>query len=440
MNKKVKIFFIVGIVIVLASSSYFFFFNNSTAEEKVDYFKVEQNTDDSVLRATGAVVPEKTVEIKSSISEKILEVNFEEGENVNEDELILKYDNKLIKNDIENAEINKEKAELSLEEAEIAIEESHAALQLAETKLNNAKNYSLEILKEEIKQAEINLDDGEDKLDRYNYLYEKNAIENSKKEDQEYQVKLLKSKLRLAKQKLEDRKIENNNKIKEAEKNLLQTEKAYLGAKKKYELAKKSFEEAENMLVRRKKQNENYYIFSPLNGIILSKNIEEGEYVQTGQTLFRIASDKLLIKISPDERELALLKENKTAYIASQAYPNKKIKAKLLRISPEVDSERGTIDVYFEPVSTNSNLLPNMTVSVDIINDDMERKQKYIPADYLVNESSVYKYIDGKAKLIKVNVSNKNNNRIKIKDGLDSGDIILNPAQVKDGQEINIER
>ncbi|MGM0410610.1 MAG: efflux RND transporter periplasmic adaptor subunit [Bacillota bacterium] len=438
MRKLYKFLIAILIIAIIVSGYYFFIYESSKTENKIDYLKVESSTADSVLRASGVIVPKNTVNIKSSISAKVDEVNFLEGDEVKEDEVILKYDNKLIENQIESKKVQKEKAKLSLEQANISIEEAKASLDLTKTQLENAKSSSVESNKNEIRQAEINLEEAKEKLEKDNELYAENAISYSQKRDQEYQVKILESKLELAQQNLEDRKREINNSIKEREKNLLQSEKKLLNAEKNSEIAKKSYEEAKVAYERVLTENEDYEITAPLEGVILEKEVDKGEFVQTGQDLFQIASKNKLIKINPDERELSLLKENKKAYISPEAYPDKKIEAKLAKIGPSVDNEKGTIDVYYKTINEREDLVYNMSVSVNIINDK-DKEKIYIPENYLINKNEAYLYKDKKAKLIEVEIGSSLNGEVEIIDGLNSGDIILDPEEVDDGEKVNIE-
>ncbi len=439
-KKYSKVLLAVILVIFLIASYYFFIYDNSVAEDKIDYLKVEKNIDNTILRATGTVVPDKIIDVKSSISGKIVEVNFDEGEKVKAGEEILSYDNKLIANEIKNLKVQKDRAKLSVEQAKISMEEAKASLELAKTQLENSKNTSIESYKFEIEQAEINLEEGKNKLKKYNNLLEKEAIEESKIEDQEYQVKILKNKLNLAKQKIEDRKREIDNNIREREKNLILAEKKYLNAEKNYEITQKSLKETEVAHERALEKNEDYYIKSPIEGIIKEKFVEKGEYVQPAENLFEIASNTLLIKISPDEREIGLLKENKIAYVSPEAYPDKKIEAKLTKISPSVDSQKGTIDVYYKPIENVADLVYNMTVSVDILNDEIDANKIYIPEKYLVNENQVYFYNqDNKAELVEVETGEYNEGKIEIKSGLEKGDIIISPEDAEKSKKINIE-
>ena len=439
MKKYYKILILFVIVMLFVGSYYIFIYDHSAAEDNIDYIKIENNLNSSVLRATGSIIPEKEVDIKSAISGKVIKADFSEGEKVNNNEELIKYDDKLITNEIKNLKVKKEKANLTLKQSKIKEEEAKAALELEKIRLNNAKNSSFESLKYEIRQAEINLKEGKYKLDKYNHLLEKDALELSKKEDQEYKVKILENKLNLAKQKLADRKKEISEKIKEREKSLVQAEKQYLNAKMNYEISKKSFEEAEVAYERALEKNKDYYINSPITGIIKEKSVEEGEFVQPGQNLYKIASNNYLIKISPDERELGLLKENDTAYISPEAYPDRKIKAKLAKISPSVDSEKGTIDVYYRPVAEVEDLVFDMTVSVDVINEKQQKNKIYIPENYLVNENQVYFYNKkNKVELIKIKIGDYNEGKVGVKAGLTKGDIIVNPEDVEEGQKLDI--
>ena len=435
-----KSLIILMIIILLAAGGWFYYQNQQ--ESKITNYITVQNTElVESLRASGIVKPHKTIQISSTIAENIENIKYDEGAVVQKDEVLLEFDDDLAQADYEQAVAQLNSAKASLEQTEANIEESKAQIGLAQIKLENAKELNDESLLVEIEQAELEIKNAVDELERRQYLYENNAIEKIKVENQQHQVNILKLQKKTLEKKLVELRKSRDNRVKEAKEELKRAEVSYQSAQKQYLVSEENINSAQAAVNRAETNLNKYKVRSPINGIILDKFVEEGEYVQPGVTLLTIGSKNLQIEISPDEKELNLLSVGKKGYVSPEAYPNREFEVEISKISSNVDPERGTIDVYLKPLEGTELLIPNMSVSVEIISEKRE-EVKLIPQDYVKEDSNskyVYIYEDDTATRQNITIGDNYEDQVIVKQGLANGDIVLDPNNLTAGQTVVIE-
>ncbi|HMA60204.1 MAG TPA: efflux RND transporter periplasmic adaptor subunit [Halanaerobiales bacterium] len=433
--------YIILIIIILAAAGGWFYNQNLNQPEMTEYVTVQRTELIESLRASGVVKPHKTIEISSTIAENVKTINFEEGDHVKKENLLLKFDNDIAQAEYEQALAQVKSAEASLEQTEAQIQESKAQIDLAETKLENATELNDESIKEEIAQAELEIQNAVSELERRQYLYENDAIEKIKVEQQQHTVNVLESRKKVLEQRLVELEKTRNNRVKEAEEELKRAEVAYQAAQKQYQVAEGNLNSAKAALNRALVNLNKYDIKAPIDGVILKKMVDEGEYVQPGRTLFEIGTEELQIEISPDEKELNLLSIGKKGYVSPEAFPNSRYEVEIFEIAPSIDSDRGTIDVYLKPTEENETLIPNMSVSVEIISE-REEDVLLIPRNYVLEDSNgkyLYLYNSETAQRQSIEVDKNYNGQVIVTEGVKEGDIVLDPNNITDGQTVVIE-
>ena len=432
--------YIVIVLIILIAAFGFFYYQNNNQVANIEYITAQRTDLVNSLRASGVVKPEKTINLSSTIAENIKVINFKEGDIVNEGDVLIEFDDSTAQANYKQALAQLNSAKASLEQTESTIKESEAQIRLAEVKLENAKEINDESLLEEINQAELEIANAKEELERRQYLYENGAIEKIKVEEQKHRVNVLESNKIILEQRLIELKKTRNNKVKEAIEELKRSEIAYQSSQKQYHVAEENVNSAQADLNRTEVNLEKYIINSPIDGKILTQDIEVSEYIQPGQTLLTIGSNELQIEISPDEKELNLISIGDHGYVSPDAYPNRKFEVEIVRIASSVDPDRGTIDVYLKPVEDNEILIPNMSVSVEVVNERIENiiliPENYVRED---NESRyVYIYNNGTVQRNNITLEETYQNEVVVSEGLNEGDRILRPENLTDGQAVEI--
>lgn len=181
---------------------------------------------------------------------------------------------------------------------------------------------------------------------------------------------------------------------------------------------------------------------SKVSGTILTRNVEVGDLVQPGQSLFTIALDgKTEIRVPLDERNLSRLALQQPAVAIADAYPDKPFPVCISFIAPSIDPQRGTVEVRLSVDPVPDFLRQDMTVSVNI-ETDQRAKALVIPNDALANvkedSAEVLLLRDGQVQRQRVRLGLRGLSASEVLSGLSAGDEILVDATVSlaDGKRV----
>jgi len=115
-------------------------------------------------------------------------------------------------------------------------------------------------------------------------------------------------------------------------------------------------------------------IFSPVDGVVISRNVDMGQTVAASfqtPTLFTIAQDlrKMQINTNVDEADIGKIEVGQVAEFTVDAYPEITFKGKILQIrnAPIVVQNVVTYDVVITADNPELKLKPGMTANVSII-------------------------------------------------------------------------
>jgi HlyD family secretion protein len=115
-------------------------------------------------------------------------------------------------------------------------------------------------------------------------------------------------------------------------------------------------------------------IRSPINGVVLTRDVEPGQTVaaaMTAPTLFTLASDltKMELHVNVDEADVSNIKEGQNATFSVAAYPNRTFDARIVRANYGSTTTSGVVTYETVLKVDNSDLLlrPGMTATADIV-------------------------------------------------------------------------
>lgn len=148
-----------------------------------------------------------------------------------------------------------------------------------------------------------------------------------------------------------------------------------------YEMAVNSLTQAKNQLktaqseLSRAQTNLSYAtIYSPIDGVIMNKAVEEGQTVASSfstPTLFTIANDltQMQVEAAVDEADIGGVKAGQSVTFTVDAFPEDVFTGtvKEVRINPTVTSNVVTYTVIINAPNPESKLFPGMTASVSIV-------------------------------------------------------------------------
>jgi HlyD family secretion protein len=124
--------------------------------------------------------------------------------------------------------------------------------------------------------------------------------------------------------------------------------------------------------------NLNYsYIYSPIDGVILSRAVDEGQTVAASfstPTLFSIANDltRMQVEASIDEADIGQIKNGQRVEFTVDAYPDQKFEGTVtqIRLKPVTTSNVVTYTVIVQAPNPDKKLMPGMTASITVMTEE----------------------------------------------------------------------
>ena len=120
-------------------------------------------------------------------------------------------------------------------------------------------------------------------------------------------------------------------------------------------------------------------IYSPIDGIILSKEVEEGQTVaasMSAPTLFKIAKDikRMQVEVNVDEADIGQVKVGQRVSFTVDAYPQEEFLGRVtqVRLSPITSSNVVTYTVIVEAENPDEKLKPGLTATIAIYTNELK--------------------------------------------------------------------
>ncbi|MCQ2238763.1 MAG: efflux RND transporter periplasmic adaptor subunit [Bacteroidaceae bacterium] len=231
------------------------------------------------------------------------------------------------------------------------------------------------------------------------------------------------------------------------EKGLISTNE-YESANLSYIQAKESYRGRQES-VRTAQQNLAYAtITSPIDGVILSKAVEEGQTVAAGfstPTLFTIAQDLTDMRVIADidEADIGMVKEGQRVNFTVDAFPDDTFEGKVTQVRQEATTTSNvvTYEVVISAPNKDLKLMPGLTANVTIYTQEKEnvtyvptKAVRLNPTEEALEKGGQIIDCEGKDKVwVK---EGKNLKAIPVKVGLNTGSQIEILSGVSAGTEI----
>ena len=181
-------------------------------------------------------------------------------------------------------------------------------------------------------------------------------------------------------------------------------------------------------------------IRSPVEGVLIARNVEAGDVVQPGKVLMTLSpKGKTQIVIAVDEKNLHLIALGQKALVSADAYPKQKFDAELVYINPGVNAQTGSVDVKLDVPQAPDVLRQDMTVSVDI--EVARRPKALLVSSAAVHDAEsaapwVLRVEEGRATKVTVRLGLRSGGLAEVLEGLQEGDLVLPGTAVQPGQRV----
>ena len=183
-------------------------------------------------------------------------------------------------------------------------------------------------------------------------------------------------------------------------------------------------------------------ITAPISGVVASRSIKSGNFVQINSPIIRIVdASRLEATLNVPEREIAKLKPGQAVGLAVDALPGKQFTGTVDRVAPVVDNGTGTFHVVAS-FPGNGELQPGMFSRLDI-NYDQRADALVVPRTALLEdggEPAVYVVRDGKAQRTVLKLGYNDAGWVEVREGLKPGDqvVIAGKAALREGSAVQV--
>ena len=193
---------------------------------------------------------------------------------------------------------------------------------------------------------------------------------------------------------------------------------------------------------RSKEQSGDYQIKAPWDGVVMKVHVTEGDYVTPRLRLIDVFDPaSLVIRFAVPEAEAVLLKTGLTMDAAMDAYPNRKLKARVTRVYPDLDRTLRTRTgeaVFTEDVKLSPGMFARLKLKLESHPEAVVVPQEAVmitPA----GDQVVYVVEEGKAAQRKIITGIEEGNLVEILSGINAGDsvIVKGNEKIKPGAAVN---
>lgn len=311
----------------------------------IEYFAVavENGPLNNEVNATGTVQTVVTVQVGSQVSGQVEELYADYNSVVKRGQLLAKLDPRNSQAQLENAQANVDAVRARIRSSEADQKIQAANLQSAKANLEAARVNRDNLVAQFRRSEDLSK----------NRLISTNDYENAKANADSAQAQFEQSRAALA-----------------------QVEAQLNSSRAQLDQVKAQLQQAVTDVDRAKLNLEYCNIYSPVDGVVISRDIDVGQTIAASYqapTLFTIANDltHMQVNASVDEADIGNVSEDMDVSFRVDAYPNDTFKGHIaeIRLNPETVQNVVTYSVILSIDNSELKLKPGMTASITITVD-----------------------------------------------------------------------
>jgi membrane fusion protein (multidrug efflux system) len=184
-------------------------------------------------------------------------------------------------------------------------------------------------------------------------------------------------------------------------------------------------------------------IVAPISGVVTERMVNVGQLVQLNEEVFRLVDfDSLVAPVFIPEKYLANLRVGQRAIVRPRGLGDDVVEGGILRVSPIVDSQSGTVKVTVG-LDRRAGLRPGMFANVQIVLDTHENaavlsKKALVFED---EEPHVFVVAEGTAERRRVELGYQDAERVEITAGVEPGEtiVLVGQSALKDGSAVEVQ-
>ena len=413
---------VAGIAIFVALGAARFVYDKVNAATEVDIVRVHAAStapggeSNVILNATGYIIAAHKIELASKVIGKVSWIGVEKGDRVKQGQVLVRLEDDEYRAQLLQAKGNLENLKAKLAEL-----------------VNGSRPEEIAKAKADVEQARADMQNAQVTLNRTKDLVKQRVLSDQSLDDAQARY---------------DSAIAKLNSLQKA------YELVRIGPRQEQiDALRAQVNQAQGVLDYAQVQLDNTEIKAPVNGTVLERNVEKGEFVTTGFVgdkgakgyVVSMANLKdLQVELDINQNDFAKLGAKQPGMITTDAYgPDRKYRGAIEEISPEANRQKATVQVKVRVQDPDEDLRPEMNASVAFYSPDKPGRKTEakpvvsVPASS-VRDNAVFVVVDGKAVRRSVKAGPTTSQGVQIEDGLIGGeDLVANPpADLKNGQKI----
>ena len=206
-----------------------------------------------------------------------------------------------------------------------------------------------------------------------------------------------------------------------------------------YEQRWTKLEEAKSRIAAQKVRLDSLLLRAPLDGMVLRRDSEVGEIAGPTDVLFWVGPPAPMQVVAEiNEEEINRIASGQKAFLRSEAFPGRALRATVSQITPKGDPTRKTFRVYLR-LPQDTPLRIGMSVETNIIFRE-KPAAIVVPAEAVAGDA-IQMVDDGRIKRVPVTVGIRGSRNTEIIGDVSKGTTILSPARrdLADGARIRID-
>ncbi len=355
------------------------------------------------FEATGSLTGDEQTDVSPQMAGKVVAVPVDLGSYVKRGQTIVRLD------DVD--------AKLRVQQTQAQVDQAKASLRQAEEKVGIRPGQTFDINKlPEVGNARVALELAEKNLRRSEKLIESGDVSRSAYDQQKAQRDQLKE----------------------------QYESALSLARQNYAAvmtARANVASAESQLNQAIRNQSYANVYSPIDGYVVDRPADLGEYVSTTTKVATIVKiNPLRVRIDIPEQAIPTVSVGQSVSVTTSAWPDRNFSGRIARISPSVTPTSRTLTVEAEIENSSGVLKPGQFATVRIL-ESRAAPATLVPARAVRTESGVSRVFvikDGKAQERQVQLGQTEGDLIEIKSGVSENETVAtsNVEQLSDGMAV----
>jgi membrane fusion protein (multidrug efflux system) len=175
-------------------------------------------------------------------------------------------------------------------------------------------------------------------------------------------------------------------------------------------------------------------IRAPFSGVVGLRQISPGAYVKAGDDIVRLENiGSIKADFRVPEVFLGKLKPNQEVALKLDAFPNEEFRGRVYAVHPAVDEQTRTVLLRARIPNRGFKLKPGMFARV-VVTTETRPNAIIVPEQAIWpqgQDNFVYRVVDGKAALTKIQIGNRQPGEVEIAAGLGPTDVVVTEGQIK---------